>query len=323
MPIIAHSSYVPPRFLANGHTQTVLPALFRKVSGVTYQRERIATPDGDFLDLDWAFNGARRIAVIAHGLEGSSQRGYARGMVRALSNNGWDAVVWNARGCSGEINRSLRFTHSGATEDLQAVISHLTATREYDEIALMGFSLGGNITLKYLGDQGQALDPRIQTAVAFSVPCDLRSGALELAKGGNRIYMQSFLRSLRQKIRARMKTAPGEINDDDYENLRTFQDFDDRYTAPIHGFAEAKDYWRKCSSRPVLHQISIPTLLVNARNDPFLAEACYPMAEAEQNPNLRLEMPASGGHVGFITLTPGGEFWSEARAVAFLQTCVS
>ena len=319
MPILAHSSYVPPRLLANGHCQTVLASLFRKVSGVTYQRERITTPDGDFLDLDWACHGARRIAVIAHGLEGDSQRGYARGMVRALSNNGWDAVVWNARGCSGEINRSLRFTHSGATEDLQAALSHLTATRDYDEIALMGFSLGGNITLKYLGDQGQALDPRIQTAVAFSVPCDLRSGALELAKGGNRIYMQSFLRSLRQKIRARMKTAPGEINDDDYENLRTFQDFDDRYTAPIHGFADAEDYWRKCSCRPVLNQISIPTLLVNARNDPFLGEDCYPVKEAETNPHLLLEMPSSGGHVGFMNLGSGGEYWSETRALSFLE----
>ena len=319
MPIVAHSSYVPPRFLANGHTQTVLPALFRKVRGVTYQRERIVTPDEDFLDLDWACTGARRIAVIAHGLEGNSQRGYARGMVRALSKSGWDAMVWNARGCSGEINRSLRFTHSGATEDLQAVISHVMDSRNYDEIALMGFSLGGNVTLKYLGDHGEALDPRIKTAVAFSVPCDLKSGALELAKRSNRIYMHSFLRGLRQKIRARMKIAPGEINDDDYDDLHTFQEFDDRYTAPIHGFADAEDYWRRCSCLPVLKQISIPTLLINARNDPFLGEACYPIAAAEANPQLLLEMPAFGGHVGFMDLGAGGEYWSETRALSFLE----
>ena len=320
MPIVAHSSYVSPRFLANGHHQTVLAALFRKVRGVNYQRERIATPDGDFLDLDWVCNGARRIAVIAHGLEGNSQRGYARGMVRALSNHHWDSLVWNARGCGGEINHSQRFTHSGATEDLQTVLTHLTTTRDYDEIALIGFSLGGNITLKYLGDCGEALDPRIRAAVAFSVPCDLQSGAMELAKRSNRIYMQSFLRSLRQKIRARMKMAPGEINDDDYDQLRTFQDFDDRYTAPIHGFADAEDYWLKCSCRPVLNQISIPTLLINARNDPFLADACYPITEAGTNPNLLLEIPASGGHVGFVTLGSRGEYWSESRAMEFLDT---
>ncbi len=319
MPIVAHSSYGAPGGLANGHLQTLLPALFRKVGGVAYQRERIATPDGDFLDLDWAANGARRLAVIAHGLEGDSQRAYARGMVKALARNGWDAVVWNARGCSGEPNRRLRFTHSGATEDLHTVISHLTTTRDDEEVALIGFSLGGNLTLKYLGDRSRELHPRIKKAVTFSVPCDLRSSSRQLAGLPNQIYMRHFLRSLRQKIRAKMKALPGKINDCDYGQLRSFKDFDDRYTAPIHGFTDAEDYWRQCSCRPALKEISIPTLLINARNDPFLAAPCYPIAEAEANPNLHLEMPASGGHVGFITFNPQGEYWSESRALAFLK----
>src|SRR2546423_5670606 len=143
MPIIGHSSYVPPPFLANGHLQTIIPTLFRKVHGVHYQRERIVTPDDDFLDLDWAVKGSRRLAVIAHGLEGDSTRAYVLGMVKALWKKAWDAVVWNARGCSGEPNRALRFTHSGATEDLDATLSHIAATRVYTEIALIGFSLGG------------------------------------------------------------------------------------------------------------------------------------------------------------------------------------
>ena len=319
MPVVAHSSYVSPRLLANGHAQTFLPSLFRKVRGVAYQRERIATSDGDFLDLDWAVKGSHRLAVIAHGLEGDSQRAYARGMVKALSRNGWDAVVWNARGCSGEPNRVLRFTHSGATEDLQAVISHVTDTRDYDEVALLGFSLGGNLTLKYLGERGRELNPRIKKAVAFSVPCDLQSSSLQLAGLANQLYMRRFLHSLRKKIRAKMKMMPGKIDDRDYGQLRTFKDFDDRYTAPIHGFADAEDYWRKCSCRPVLKNISIPTLLINARNDPFLAEPCFPIAEAEANPNLHLEMPASGGHVGFITFNHQGEYWSESRAISFLK----
>ena len=319
MPIVAPSSYEPPCLLANGHLQTLLPALFRKVRGVAYQRERIATPDGDFLDLDWAAKDARRLAVIAHGLEGDSTRTYVLGMVKALSRNGWDAVVWNARGCSGEPNRVLRFTHSGATEDLQTVISHLTETRDYDELALIGFSLGGNLTLKYLGDRGRELDSRIKQAVAFSVPCDLRSSSLRLAGPINRIYMRRFLTSLRQKIRAKMKVLPGKIDDRDYGQLRTFKDFDDRYTAPIHGFADAEDYWRQCSCRPVLKNISIPTLLINAGNDPFLAEPCFPIVEAEASPNLHLEMPASGGHVGFISFNHQGEYWSESRAVSFLK----
>jgi uncharacterized protein len=320
MPIVAHSSYASPCLLANGHLQTLLPALFRKVGSVAYQRERIATPDGDFLDLDWAATGSPRLAVIAHGLEGNSQRVYVRGLVKALARNGWDAVVWNARGCSGEPNHSLRFTHSGATEDLHAVISRLDDASHFEELALIGFSLGGNLTLKYLGERSGELHPRIKQAVAYSVPCDLRSGSMQLARRTNQIYMRHFLHSLRQKIRAKMKLMPGKIDDNDYRRLRTFKDFDDRYTAPIHGFADAEDYWRQCSCRPVLGRISIPTLLINARNDPFLAESCYPIAEAETNPNLHLEMPASGGHVGFVTFQLLGEYWSESRAISFLKS---
>lgn len=319
MPIIVPSSYAPPWLLANGHVQTLLPALFRTVRGVAYRRERIATPDGDFLDWDWAETGAPRLAVIAHGLEGDSKRAYALGMVKALARNGWDAVVWNARGCSGEPNRVLRFTHSGATEDLQTVLSHLLDTRDYEEVALVGFNLGGNLTLKYLGERGRELDSRIRKAVAFSVPCDLASSSRQLAGVANQIYMRRFLSSLRQKIRAKMEVLPGKLDDRGYERLRTFKDFDDRYTAPIHGFADAEDYWRQCSCRPALKNIPIPTLLINARNDPFLAEPCFPIAEAEANPNLHLEMPTSGGHVGFISFNHRGEYWSESRAVSFLN----
>ena len=318
MPIL-DSTYVPPVLLSNGHLQTIFPSLFRNVTGVTYRRARITTPDDDILDLDWAINGCRRLAVIAHGLEGSSTRSYVLGMVRALSKNGWDVVVWNARGCGGEPNRRLRFTHSGATEDLKTVIAHVAATRPYDNIALIGFSLGGNVTLKYLGECGQQLPPNITKAVAFSVPCDLQSGSLRLAELTNRIYMRRFLKDLRGKIRHKMQVMPGQIDDENYTQMRNFKDFDDRYTAPIHGFAGAEDYWRQSSSRPWLKHISIPTLLVNARNDPFLADPCFPIEESKMNPNLYLEMPASGGHVGFIAFNSQGEYWSETRAISFLK----
>ena len=319
MPIIADSTYRPPPFLANGHLQTIFPNLFRQVNGVAYRRERILTPDDDFLDLDWATNGSRRLVVIAHGLEGDSRRPYVLGMVRALMKRGWDAVVWNARGCSGEPNRLLRFTHSGATEDLETVVAHVIATRAHEEVALIGFSLGGNVTLKYLGERGSNLNPRIKKAVAFSVPCDLQASSVNLASRANQIYMRHFLSSLRQKIRAKMEMAPGKIDDCDYEQLRTFKHFDDRYTAPLHGFADAEDYWRQSSCAPFLKAISIPTLLVNARNDPFLADRCFPFDEARTNPNLYLETPLSGGHVGFVTFNQGGEYWSESRTLDFLN----
>jgi predicted alpha/beta-fold hydrolase len=319
MPIIGHSSYVPPPFLANGHLQTLIPTLFRKVQGVRYQRERIVTSDDDFLDLDWAVNSSRRLAVIAHGLEGSSTRAYVLGMVKALGKKGWDAVVWNARGCSGEPNRVLRFTHSGATEDLDATLSHIAATRAYTEIALIGFSLGGNLTLKYVGERGPALNPLIKKAVALSVPCDLQSGSTKLAKPANQIYMRHFLISLRRKIQAQMKALPGRIDDRGYRQIRSFKAFDDRYTAPLHGFADAEDYWRQCSCKSLLKDISVPTLLINARNDPFLTESCYPSEAAQDNSNFYLETPVSGGHLGFITFNQGGEYWSETRALQFLE----
>ncbi len=319
MPVIKDSTYISPRFLSNGHLQTVLPGLFRRVKAVSYIRERIITPDDDFLDLDWLKKGSPRLAILAHGLEGDSKRHYMLGMVNALAARGWDSVAWNARGCSGEPNRVLRFTHSGATEDLQAVISHVIATCAYHDIALIGFSLGGNLTLKYLGERGSALDRRIKAAAVFSVPCDLESSSIQLAKRANRIYMLRFMANLRQKVRALAKSMPGKIDDSGFEQLRSFKHFDDRYTAPIHGFSDAEDYWRKSSCKPFLTSISIPTLLINARNDPFLGEDCYPFEEAKQNLRLHLETPLGGGHVGFIGFNEQREYWSETRAVNFLS----
>ena len=318
MPIVADSTYRAPWLLSNGHLQTLFPHLLRRVRGVRYDRERIETPDKDFLDLDWVRTGSRRLAVVAHGLEGDSTRHYMLGMVRALAKRGWDVVAWNARGCSGEPNRSPRFTHSGATEDLQTVLSRVLDTDAYSELALLGFSLGGNLTLKYLGERARLLDPRIKAAVAFSVPCDLRSGSIQLAKPINQVYMRRFLATLHDKIRSLMKLMPGKVDDHGYKNMRSFKDFDDRYTAPLHGFKDAEDYWRQCSCKPYLKDIHIPTLLVNARNDPFLADPCYPVEEARQNSNVHLEMPRSGGHVGFVSFNHGGEYWSETRAGSFL-----
>lgn len=318
MPVVAPSTYKSPRFLSNGHVQTCWPTLFRRVQPPEYLRHRVPTADGDFLDLDWVKNGSCRLAVVAHGLEGCSRSHYVLGMVRVLAKGGFDVVAWNARGCSGEPNRVLRFTHSGATEDLQTVLTSVTSTTRYSGIVLVGFSLGGNLTLKYLGERGRQADPRIKAAVAFSVPCDLQSGSLELARPMNRVYMQRFLILLHQKVRLMMKLAPDRIDDRGYARLRTFKDFDDRYTAPLHGFKDAEDYWHQCSCKPFLKDIHIPTLLVNARNDPFLAAACFPIEEAEQNPNLHLEMPLSGGHVGFLGANQEGAYWSEIRALEFL-----
>ncbi len=319
MPVITRSSYRPPFLLRNGHLQTVLPSLFRNVPGNFYQRERIDTPDDDFLDLDWARTGSSRIAILSHGLEGNSHRHYMLGMARMLNQQGWDALAWNYRSCSGEPNRRLRMYHNGSIDDLDHVVEHALGTGRYDRLALIGFSLGGNLTLVFLGTKAADLDARIWKAVVFSVPCDLKAGALELARPRNRIYMNQFLRSLHGKIRAKMELLPGQIDDTGYERIRNFKDFDDRYTAPIHGFRDAEDYWARCSSGPFIPGIRIPSLIVNALDDPFLAGGCYPVREAAGSRFVHLEQPRHGGHVGFIQFNRDKSYWSERRAVEFLE----
>jgi predicted alpha/beta-fold hydrolase len=319
MPVIEHSSYFPPFLFGNAHVQTIFPTLFRKVRGIRYDRERIFTPDEDFLDLDWSRIGANRLAIISHGLEGNSERAYVMGMVRAVNRSGWDGLAWNMRGCSGEPNLGIRLYHSGATDDLDVVIQHVVGQRKYNAIALIGFSLGGNLTFKYLGERGEDIDPCLTRAAACSVPCDLRAGSIEMANYRNRIYMKRFTRMLHEKIKAKKRILPGEIDDKDYHLIKTFKDFDDRYTAPIHGFRDAEDYWRQASCKQFLRNITIPSLLVNAKTDPFLPQACYPIEEAEANPNFFLELPESGGHVGFISFNRRGEYWFESRVVEFLR----
>jgi len=324
MPLVSRSTYKAPPLFQSADLQTIFPSLFRRVKGVRYRRERIDTPDGDFLDLDWSETGARRLVIISHGLEGNSGRSYVLGMARAFNRRGWDALAWNMRGCSGEPNRLLRSYHSGATEDLEAVIAHVQKNLpRYRVLALIGFSLGGNVTLKYLGERSEAVSPLIVGAVAFSVPCDLASGAREMAKGRNRIYMSRFIRLLHEKIRAKMALMPGRINDDGYDQVKTFFDFDDRYTAPLHGFKDAEDYWRRSSSKQFLPAVKVPTLMVSAKNDPFLGPECYPVSEASDHPMVHLEIPSWGGHVGFVSFNEEGEYWSEARAASFLDDLVS
>jgi len=291
----------------------------RKVTGVNYVRERIVTPDDDFIDVDLSLIGAERLAIVLHGLEGNSERSYVMGMVKALNKRGWDAAAVNFRGCSGESNRQVRFYHSGDTDDLQTVVSYLQATRPHTELALVGFSLGGNVVLKYLGEREDTIRSMISGAVTFSAPCDLTSGSIKLGQPANRLYMKRFLKMLREKIRMKMVLMPDRIDDKGYESIKTFKEFDDRYTAPMFGFADAHDYWKKASSKPFLPAIRVPTLLISAADDPFLAPLCYPLEEARTNPDLLLEVPRHGGHVGFVSFNHRGEYWSETRTVEFLN----
>lgn len=322
MPLIPHSAYQPPRYLFNGHVQTIVPSLWRAVPEVAYQRERIELPDGDFLNLDWSRLPAERptdgLVVVSHGLEGSSDRAYVRGMVRALNRAGLDALAWNYRSCGGEMNRLLRSYHLGDTEDLALVLCHALATGRYQRLYLTGFSAGGNVTLKYLGENPARVPAEVRRAAVFSVPTDLRASSFHISRPQNQVYLRRFLTSLRQKIRDKAALLPDQVDVTGLDELRNFPEFDGRYTAPMHGFASADAYYESASSGRYLAAIQVPTLLVNAENDPFLPPSCFPRAVAAASAFVYLETPPEGGHVGFGEGTPDGEYYSERRAAAFL-----
>ena len=320
MPVITSSTYSPPRWLHNGHLQTIIPSLLRKVPNVDYIRERISTRDGDFLDLDWLKNGHKRLVVISHGLEGDSQRPYVKGMAKAFSLAAWDVVAWNFRGCSGEINQTLRFYHSGATEDLHAVTEYALSQSPYEQIAYVGFSLGGNLTLKYLGEQSNKLPSSLIGAVVFSVPLHLHSSSQKISHSSNWIYSKRFLKNLKQKVKAKSKLMPEKLTLAHFENIRSLQDFDNFYTAPLHGFQNAIAYYEACSAIYFLPGIETPTLIVNALNDPFLSEQCYPESAVKGHPCVHLEIPKEGGHCGFPKFDRQGIYWSEQRALDFFES---
>jgi predicted alpha/beta-fold hydrolase len=319
MPLIESSSYIRPHPLCGRHFQTVFPTCFRHIA-VPYERERIDTPDGDFLDIDWTRSGSRQVVVLIHGLEGSTRSNYIRGMTRAFRHHGWDTAALNLRGCSGVPNRLLRSYHSGASEDLQCTLNHILRRYDYDTVGLLGFSLGGNLMLKFLGEQGKALDSRVRGAVAFSVPCDLKECSERMALSENSFYMLRFLKLLKIKMAQKGRLFPGQVSLENYDSMRSFREFDDRYTAPMHGFRDAEEYWRLCSARAFIDTIAVPTLLVSALDDPFLSPACYPSEQAKHNACFFLETPNHGGHTGFVRFRRDGLYWSEARALHFLQS---
>ncbi len=315
MPVI-ESSFKPSAFFRNGHIQTLLPYLWSKRPGVPFERERLELSDGDFLDLDWLRSGCDRLVILSHGLEGSTKSGYIHGMAESLRNAGCDVLAWNFRGCSGEPNRLLRYYHSGDSADLGFVVHH--AAKHYQDIALIGFSMGGNMTMKYLGEAPP--HPAVKMAVGISVPVDLGACAKALdQRWDNHLYIRRFLLSLIEKIIGKAQLFPGKLNVTGIHKIRTFQEFDDRYSAPIHGFIDAADYYRWANSLQFLHRIQVPTLIVNARNDPFLTPGSFPFDVAEKSPCLFLDAPESGGHVGFFQSLINRRPWYEKRAVEFLS----
>ncbi|RKR14989.1 hypothetical protein CLV91_1071 [Maribacter vaceletii] len=318
MPIIP-SLYHPPLLFKNGHFSTIYSGLFRKVSGVKQQRERIVLTDGDFLDLDWSYSKSQtnKVAIIVHGLEGNAQRAYVLGSAKLFNLSNYDCCSINLRGCSGETNTLFRSYHSGATEDLNAVISHILENKNYDELYLKGFSLGGNLVLKYLGERPTKVPSQIKSAVAISVPCNLKNSQEQFLKTNNILYAKRFKKHLKEKLVEKLEIFPDLISTKEIQNIKTLKDFDDTYTSKAHGFKNALDYYKNCSSLQFLPNIKIPTLLINAKNDSFLGVDCYPYLEAKNSLSLYFEIPNFGGHVGFF----GKEniTYSEKRGLNFFN----
>ncbi len=317
MPILT-TTYKPNLLFRNGHIATIYSGLWRRVKGVNQKRERIVLPDQDFLDLDWSFSTKKtnQLLIVLHGLEGNGNRHYVLGSAKIANQNTMDAVCVNFRGCSGEVNKSFQSYHSGKTDDLAYVINHITTHYHYDTIYLNGFSLGGNVILKYLGET-EDIPKQIKAAVAVSVPVYLKGSLQRLMALENKMYSIKFLRDLKQKLKEKQVLYPEKISNSIIKSVKTLKDFDDAYTSKAHGFKDALDYYEQSSSLQFLKQISVPTLLINALNDSFLSKECYPIEEAKSNPNLFLELPKYGGHVGFHH--KNNIYYTESRMISFLN----
>jgi len=316
-------AYRPAWWVPGAHLRTLWARVFRRIELPPVTRLRWETPDGDFVDLvrlDAPPDRPR--LVLTHGLEGTTRSPYARGLLHEVAARGWGADLLLFRSCSGEINRARRFYHSGETGDLAFVVDRILAEFPRAPLGLAGVSLGGNVLLKYLGEHGDALDPRIAGAVAISVPYDLGRGSRWFGRGFGKVYERYFLKSLLRKTRAKAARFPDLVDLARLEQVRTLLEFDEIVTGPLHGFASADDYYDRSSALRFLAGVRRPTLLLSAIDDPFLpAEVLDEVrAVARDNPALETEFVDKGGHVGFVAgRVPWRPFYyAEWRVTDFL-----
>ena len=317
MPFIEDRHYLPNRILRNGHAATFYPYLLRSLTPFPFKRKRILLPDGDFLDIDTFEQNSKNAVFLCHGLEGDSTSQYIQGMTAFFEKKGFDVIAINYRGCSGEMNKKARAYHSGATDDLREALNQCIKT--YKNVHLIGFSLGGNLVLKYAGEKPDEVLPNIKSVAAISVPCDLSQAARVLEKLQNKLYTWRFLFSLKKKMREKAQIFPEEIDMNLWKHVRTLRDFDNYYTGPIHGFKDAEDYYFKSSCLQFLPSIKIPSLILNAKDDPFLHSSSFPIEIAKNSDVIHLRQTKFGGHVGFH-LKSHENYYSEIKTWEFIQT---
>ena len=310
------------------HAQTVYPSLFGSRPAVAYTRERWDTtphgkPDGDFIDVDrlasTANDRSRPLLVVFHGLEGSSQGIYALNLMAEAEQRGWRGLVPHFRGCSGEMNRLPRAYHSGDAAEIEWILRRAKAEAADQPLYVAAISLGGNATMKWLGDAGSDASPIVTAAAAISAPLDLMAAGNALERGFCKIYTKNFLRTMKKNALAKLAKHPGIFREDVVRRASTLRAFDNEVTAPLHGYRDTDDYWTRGSAKPGLIDVAVPSLLLNARNDPFLPASALP-TNAQVSANVRCDFPEHGGHVGFLSGTfPGNSSWMARRVFHFFE----
>ena len=311
--MIVSSRFKPLWWLKNPHLQTLWPIIANQCR-ITGRTERLELADGDFLDLNW-FEGDGPLVIVVHGLEGSIKSPYASHVMKSLSNNGFQGLFMHLRGCSGEPNRLDRAYHSGETGDIATVVDYASQITGKPVFAVIGYSLGGNALLKWMGEQGEQAP--VQTAVAVSIPFQLADAARRLTTGPSRIYQQYLLSSLRRNYQKKYAERPSPLSID-VKTLKTFFDFDDQITAALHGFEGVDDYYRRSSSRQYLKNIQRDTLIIHSLDDPFMFTDTVP-DESELSEYVALELASNGGHVGFISGRILPKRWLEPRIIDYLK----
>lgn len=310
------TNYTASGWLFNGHLQTIIPAKLLRLPKVSYRRERWLSPDNDFIDLDFIDADVNMpLVVLFHGLEGSSQSPYARTLMSEIKKRSWAGVVVHFRGCSGELNHAPRFYHSGDSAEVNWVLQRIRQQNPQRTLFACGFSLGGNALLRWLGESQNGAG-FIQAACAISAPLDLTNGGVVLGKGFNKVYTALFLRTLKPKCLNKLKQYPGLFDREKMLAAKNLYEFDNIVTAPLHGYKNTEDYWLRASAKHILNDIVLPTLVLNAKNDPFLPGRYLPEVASA---SVVLEYPQYGGHVGFAGSWPADNKWLPKRILHFFH----
>lgn len=320
VPIIKNTFKPKNRFFRNSHVNTIYASLIRWIPKVKFTRERIENKEGDFLDLDWKKVGSKKLVLLLAGLEGKSTSLYSRAAVRYFNKQDWDAVCMNYRGCSGEPNRLLSGYHMGATGDVKFTVEHILKTNAYDEIVILGYSLGGNLALKYIGEEAENIPKEIKGSVSFSVPMDIKKSNYRLNKWYNWHYIKWFMLTLNYKANQKKRQFPEALkNYRGFFMSGNFVYFDTNFTTPANGFKTVDEYWTKSSCKRHLPNVKVPSLIIASNDDTFISDNCYPVKEANENAQLFLEITQYGGHCGFIRNFFEKHWWMEERAFQFIE----